>query len=303
MSDLDSISNGSDEVNGDVESSEDFTPDYSALNTSLNEPEVTETTEETSDSRNPAWDPILDLIPEQLHSQVIPHLSKTDKHVQELQQRYAPYKSFIDQGISPDVIDNSLTLGQMIAKDPQAVITQMQEQFGLTRAEAEDLAEDFADDDGQGLEYGDEEDSDFSGEAIESHPLVQQLQAQVQELAQAKQEQQMQEMQSRIADEVRNEWAEVEKQAGGRLPQHIKDDIAQRALSLAGDNGIPSLMSGFKAHVQFASQIRNSSANNSAPSVADGTGLLPTSRTYDKSTPEGRQAYIADFARSISGGK
>lgn len=283
-------------------SSEDFTPDYSALNSSLNEPEVTET-EDTSDSRNPAWDPILNLIPEQLHSQVIPHLSKTDKHVQELQQRYAPYKSFIDQGISPDVIDNSLTLGQMIAKDPQAVITQMQEQFGLTRAEAEDLAEDIADDDGQGLEYGDEEDSDFSGEAIESHPLVQQLQAQVQELAQAKQEQQMQEMQSRIADEVRNEWAEVEKQAGGRLPQHIKDDIAQRALSLAGDNGIPSLMSGFKAHVQFASQIRNSSANNSAPSVADGTGLLPSSRTYDKSTPEGRQAYIADFARSISGGK
>lgn len=283
-------------------SSEDFTPDYSALNSSLNEPEVTET-EDTSDSRNPAWDPILNLIPEQLHSQVIPHLSKTDKHVQELQQKYAPYKSFIDQGISPDVIDNSLTLGQMIAKDPQAVITQMQEQFGLTRAEAEDLAEDIADEDSQGLEYGDEEDSDFSGEAIESHPLVQQLQQQVQELAQAKQEQQMQEMQSRIADEVRNEWAEVEKQAGGRLPQHIKDDIAQRALSLAGDNGIPSLMSGFKAHVQFASQIRNSSANNSAPSVADGTGLLPSSRTYDKSTPEGRQAYIADFARSISGGK
>lgn len=301
MSDFEGIESEVD-TSSDTSVAEDFTPDYSALNDSLNAPEPVEE-ETTTDSRNPAWDPILNLIPEQLHSQVIPQLSKTDKHVQELQQKYAPYKSFIEQGIDPDVISNSLTLGRMIAEDPQAVITQMQAQFGLTREEAEDLAEDLADDESQGLEYGDEEDSDYSGEAIESHPLVQQLQAQVAELAHAKQEQHYAEMQARIADDVRNEWNEIEKIAGGNLSQDIKDDIMQRALQLAGDNGMPKLMDGFKAHINFASKIRNSSANNSAPSVSDGTGLLPSSRTYDKSTPEGRQAYIADFARSLGGNK
>ena len=73
-------------------------------------------------------------------------------------------------------------------------------------------------------------------------------------------------------------------------------------MQIAGDEGMPSLIEGFKAHVAYSSRIRNSSANNSAPSVTDGTGLLPTSRTYDKSTPEGLQAFIADYTRSINGG-
>lgn len=309
MSDFEN--SGSEEVETSESSvaENDFTPDYSSLNSSLNEPENTDTGDNNSEpdnsgeSRNPAWDPILNLIPEQLHSQVIPHLSKTDKHVQELQQRYAPYKGIIEQGVSPDAITNSLTLARAIQENPQAVYDEMREQFGLTHEQAIQVMEDAdEDDDSQGLEYGDEEDSDFSGEAIENHPIVVQLREQVEALNQVRQEQAMIEMQDKIRNDVAAEWSEIEKIAGGNLSQSAKDDIAQRALQLAGDNGVPSLMDGFKAHVRFVSEIRNSSANNSAPPVADGTGLLPSSRTYDKSTPEGRQAFIADFARSLTNG-
>lgn len=295
---------GTEEVNTEDTSSvaEDFQPDYGALNESFNEPDTTEDSE--TPKSNPAWDPILSIVPEPLHAQIIPHLSKTDKHVQELQQKFAPYKGFVDQGISPDIINQSLMLGKAIQENPQAVYDQMREQFGLTHEEAIEQMEDALDseDEGQGFEgFGDEDDADYTVD-IESHPAVVAMREQLEQLQSIQQEQEHTALQNRIAEEVSNEWREIEQVAGGPLSDAVKDDIMQRALHIAGD-GLPKLMDGFKAHVQFASQIRNSSANNYAPSVTDGTGMLPTSRTYNMETEEGMTQYIADFAKNLNGGK
>lgn len=295
------------EVSGS--STEDFTPNYDELSSTLNEDNSGEDTSQDTNTdatgKNPAWDPILSLIPEQLHSQVIPHLSKTDKHVQQLQQSIAPYKSIIDRGISPDVINQSLTLGQAIAENPQAVYDQMRSQFNLTHEQAIEAINDAGnedDEDSQGYEgYGDPEDGEE--DVVSNHPLVLQLQQQLADVQQQREEQQREVMMNNIREEVNREWSDIEKMAGGRLSESVRNDIQMRALNIAGENGMPKLMDGFREHIQFASQIRNSSANNTAPPVADGTGLLPSSRTYDKSTPEGMQAFIADFVIGMNGGK
>lgn len=291
-----------DEVTTETESTEDSSVsiDYDAL--SSESIDSSESAVETDTTKNPAWDPILSLIPEQLHSQVIPHLSKTDKHVQQLQQTYAPYKSFIDQGITPEVISQGLTLGQAIAQNPQAVYDQMREQFGLTHEEAITALQDGEDDDSQGLQGGYDDDENEDGldvdELVANHPLVQQLQQQ-QEAINAERQQQFHEQQlNSIKEEVDREWSEIETRAGGKLPEHIKEDIMQRALAIAGD-GLPKLMDGFNAHVKFVSAIRNSTANNSAPSVADGTGLLPGAHKYDLNSSEGREQRMVDMMRSM----
>lgn len=296
---------GTEEVNVSEDTSsvaEDFQPDYSSLNETLNAPEPTET---ETPKNNPAWEPILSVVPEPLHAQIIPHLSKTDKHVQELQQKFAPYRGFIEQGIDPEMINQSLLLGQAIQQNPQAVYDQMREQFGLTHEQAIDaMNEATEDDESQGFddeEYGDPDDSEFEFD-VESHPAFVAMQEQLEQLQSIRQEQETIALQNKIAEEVNQEWQEIEKIAGGPLTQAVKEDIMQRALHIAGD-GLPNLMSGFKAHVDFASAIRNSSANNSAPSVTDGTGMLPTSRTYDMSDREGMTNFIADFAKNLNGGK
>lgn len=297
MSDLENNDQSS-VADNDTEVTE-VTPDYESLSSQFSENDDSQesNSEENSGGINPAWNDILSVIPEPLHAQVTPHLSKWDKSFQDVQQKFAPYKQFAEQGVTPDLISNSLTLAQAIQADPQAVYNQMREQFGLSHEEAVEAIEDA--EEGQGdEEYGDEEDGEDYGAAIENHPLVQQLQAEQQRLIEMQETRQREEMLDNIRREVEAEWSEIEQMAGGKLPDHIRADIQQRALNLAGDDGMPRLMDGFKQHIQFASQIRNSSANNSAPSVASGNGLLPTAKVHDMATSEGRRNFIADFVKS-----
>lgn len=291
------------EVN-EVESSEDSSVaiDYDSFGESIDSSESAEETNSET-TKNPAWDPILSLIPEQLHQQVIPHLSKTDKHVQQLQQTYAPYKQFIDQGITADVIHQGLTIGQAIASNPQAVYDQMREQFNLTHEQAIQALEDNEDNDSQGLEGGyDDDDNDDEGfdieEAVANHPLVRQLAEQAERNQLREQEQEREAQLNNIKQEVDREWSELETMVGGKLDADIREDIMQRALALAGD-GIPVLKDGFNAHVKFVSRIRNTTANNSAPSVAEGNGLLPGAHKYDLNSSDGREKRMVDMMRSM----
>lgn len=291
-----------DEVTTEETTAEDSSVsiDYDSLSESIDTPEPSEGTTDTT--KNPAWDPILNLIPEQLHSQVIPHLSKTDKHVQQLQQTYAPYKSFIDQGITPEAINQGLTLGQAIAQNPQAVYDQMRNQFGLSHAEAIQALEDNEDEDGQGLEGGyDDDDDDEDGididDVIANHPAFRQLQEQAERNNQREQEQAREVQLNSIREEVDREWSEIETMVGGKLSDDIKEDIMQRALHLAGD-GLPVLKDGFNAHIKFVTKIRNTTANNSAPSVAEGNGLLPGAHKYDMTSADGRQQRMVDLMRA-----
>lgn len=273
---------------------------------SLNVDDDNDSGDQETPTRNPAWDPILELIPEQLHSRVIPHLSKTDKHVQSLQQTYAPFKQFIDNGVTADVINQGLSLGQAIANDPQSVYDALREKFDLTHDEAIKVLEDNEEDDdeSQGYEYGDEEDGEDDDDlididdAVSNHPLVRQLQEQAQRQNQRDQEIFREQQLNEIKQEVDKEWAEIEEKAGGKLSDSVRDDIMQRALYLAGD-GVPKLKDGFNAHVKFVTSIRNSTANNSAPSVADGTGLLPGANKYDLDTADGRQQRMVDQMRKM----
>lgn len=300
---------GTDSTDTSVDATEETVSiDYDSLAATNESTEVNSETESpvAEGSKNPAWDPILNLIPEQLHGQVIPHLSKTDKHVQQLQQTYAPFKQFIDQGITPDVISQSLSLGQAIARDPQAVYDQMREQFNLSHAETIQTMNKIAndeDEESQGLEtYGDEGDED-EDDPIAQHPLFIQMQEQLAAVNSEREESRREQMYADIRDQVNQEWSDIEKKVGGRLSEDIKADIQQRALNLAGDNGMPVLMDGFNDHIRFVSKIRNSSANNFAPAVTDGTGLLPGNSTYDMGSKDGMENFIADFARSnLNGG-
>ena len=62
---------------------------------------------------NPAWGEILDKTPSQLHPMMIPVFQKWDKNFQDVQSRYAPYKDYVDNNVSPDDI------GQVAADDAE----------------------------------------------------------------------------------------------------------------------------------------------------------------------------------------
>jgi len=89
---------------------------------------------------NPAWGEILDKTPSQLHPMMIPVFQKWDKNFQDVQTKYAPYKDYVEAGVSPDDIRQSLAITRLLNDNPRAVYDQMVatfgQEWGLTPAEA-----------------------------------------------------------------------------------------------------------------------------------------------------------------------
>lgn len=84
---------------------------------------------------NPAWGELLGVVPQELHSQVVPHLQKWDKGVQqrftEVQSKYKPYEQFVSGGIEPTQIEQALGVVNAIEQNPQAVYEALGQQFGF----------------------------------------------------------------------------------------------------------------------------------------------------------------------------
>lgn len=84
---------------------------------------------------NPAWNPVLEKLPPSFHPAITPHLQEWDKNfntkLAEVQQRYEPYKSFVDNSVSADDIQMALNIVKEIDTNPQQFYQQMQDYFGF----------------------------------------------------------------------------------------------------------------------------------------------------------------------------
>lgn len=97
---------------------------------------------------HPAHDKILAELPEAWHQKVLPHLQEQDKYFQQQLEKYTPYKQFVEEGVDPAFLVQSVQLAQAIAKDPVTVhqnLTQALMQQGLLREEAEQAASEIID--------------------------------------------------------------------------------------------------------------------------------------------------------------
>lgn len=90
---------------------------------------------------NPAWNEVLDILPEQFHSVVTPHFQKWDQSAQsrieqanESLKEYESYKPYIEHGISNEEIEQGLRLMYEINNNPQNVYSALAEayKFGQT---------------------------------------------------------------------------------------------------------------------------------------------------------------------------
>lgn len=102
---------------------------------------------------HPAYDGLLAEIPEAWHNKVIPHLQEQDRNFQQQLEKFTPFKEFIDNGLQPDIIRDSLRLADVALNDPVYLYRTLAEnlrQQGLL--EEADAVEEQAD----AIEDGDE---------------------------------------------------------------------------------------------------------------------------------------------------
>lgn len=113
---------------------------------------------ETSKS-HPAHDKLLSELPEAWHAKVTPHLQEFDRNVQQQLEKFSGFKQFVDDGVDPAFIVQSMQLAKAIASDPVTVhqnLTNALMQQGLIREEAEKAAGEIIDENSDPYESEDE---------------------------------------------------------------------------------------------------------------------------------------------------
>lgn len=224
---------------------------------------------------NPAWNEFLQVVPQELHSQVTPVLQKWDQGVNErfnkVHSEYEPYKPFKDAGIPPEDLQFAVNLMNSLTEDPQTVYKAIGEFYKLNTPEPGSNS-------GQGqsgppTEQDDPYSSRFSEIERQNQILAQHFiqQREAQENAQADYE-------------LDSELASLRQKYG---------DYDERYVLALMQNG----MGGDEAVQQFQSFVTNEAAKyRPKPLIMGGGGGLPGQRTDPKKMSDAEtKNYVAQI--------
>jgi hypothetical protein len=241
----------------------------------------------TGDSHNTAWDSLLSVVPEQLHSQVKPILQEWDanftKGVQKVHDTYGPYKEYLDNGVTPDQINYGLNTLRAIEERPGEVMNAIREYAKANNMTIQEAAEEVLD--------GGEDD----GEGEELSPELQKIADLENQLATVSQflVQQQQSVESEAADEeLTNELATLKQEHG--------DFDEQWVLMKAITDPDKPLEHFVKEYKEFVNGIL-SNARKPGPKVLGGGGAAPNNQISPREMNDSqRRSYIAKLLETTS---
>lgn len=113
---------------------------------------------------HPAWDKMLAELPEAWHSKVTPYLQENERNFQKQIEQFTPYKEFIEEGVSPELMRGGLNIARAIESDPTEVYNNLKDYLssqGLLAEEAKQMAKDIMEE-----ESGEDFEDMFDGEKV-----------------------------------------------------------------------------------------------------------------------------------------
>jgi hypothetical protein len=156
------------------------------------EDNVPETEQQGSQGQgHPAWQEILDVLPDELHPLVTPKLQEWDNGVKAKLQdlnKYSAYEPLVENEVPFEAIQQAMYLAQQFETNPELVVERAIESFGLDKFRQQQQAaqqQATVTPEGEEVEY---EDGDNPLAGLENHPAYQQLLQQAQEAYQYEEE-------------------------------------------------------------------------------------------------------------------
>lgn len=230
---------------------------------------------------NPAWNDLLEVIPEGVRGNVTPHLQKWDENyqqgLQKVHSQYEPYKPFMDQGVNPEDLNNALLIQQAMEADPQEFVQKVMEFYKIQLGEQ-----------GQQPNSQDESDEDPVFD-VTQHPEFQRLNRGFELLAQQTIAQNTAAEEAAVEAQIDNELNEA-KQKYGEFDEGYVFQYCH-----ANDCNIET---GVQAYLKFAENLvanyKPPGAN--APIMMGGGGGLPSQQTPVKNlTGQQRRALMVQM--------
>jgi hypothetical protein len=145
---------------------------------------------------HPAYEKVLAELPEAWHAKITPHLQEQDKYFQQQLEKYTPFKSFIEEGISADTIKGGIDLANAINTNPLEVYSSIKEYLtsqGMLEADAQAAAAQTME-----AQTGEDFEDIFDGEKVPAalQKEIDALKAKTEEVAGWKNEQEFAKMQA-----------------------------------------------------------------------------------------------------------
>jgi hypothetical protein len=220
---------------------------------------------------NPAWNPLLEKLPEGFHGMVAPVLKDWDKNfdtkLHEVQSKYEPYQPFVEQGVDPAQLSAALEFYRMAETDPKAIYEQMGEFFGFGAGQGQE---------GQELGNGDEQFS-LDDDELSSNPKFQELMQNQQAIAQVLLNQREQEEMAKVEQQIETELTGI-KETHPDLSEQEETMLFQLATSAK-----ITLTQAAEQLFSYKDQITQQFAQGrpQAPSVMSATGTVPGQTPID----------------------
>lgn len=111
---------------------------------------------------HPAWQEILEVIPDEFHGLITPKLQAWDQGVQQklqdVRSQYDPYKPLVDNSVPVEQIEQALYLATMLERSPAEIIEKAIEHYNLEQFRPQAVSQNEDNDD----DYGDDDEDDVT---------------------------------------------------------------------------------------------------------------------------------------------
>lgn len=241
---------------------------------------------------NPSWTEAWgDFTPEPVKEAQKAVFEKWDRNYREVESKLAPFKPFLDQGLTPEIVAQAIQLQERIADNPRDFYDRMGQHWGYSQ-EIQAAQRAAA--------------ANPSGEGEELSPAEQRLQELIQRQEQllGVQEQTYQQSISRQNEaaqvqQINSELDAIEAKEG----KFDRDRVLKQAIMNAQSGGNPSLTNAFY-EVQRERDEWLASQQKQAPRVLGSGGAIGQQPTDPKKIPtrEEQRAQAMDIARQLAGG-
>lgn len=219
-------------------------------------------------SGNPKWQPILDVLPEELHGLIKPQLAEWDKGInqkfQEIHSKYDPYKQYLENKVDPELIEQGLYLIQEFNNNPADIVKQAIEAFGLDFVEKAAIEAQQKAQQTQPDSYWDADDDDTTQVDITQHPQFKALADQVQKFTETAAQQQEREASEKAAKEFEQYLGKLEQDNGAFDKMYVSALISQ------GMDGEQAVKQYHDTVNQAAAKLAGNGQQQAAPPVVMG---------------------------------
>lgn len=281
-------------------------PPTTTADAPVSEPSAPASSAPTTSEGHPAWQEVLQQLPEGYHGLVKPHLEKWEQNVsqqlreradqiKQLQQQYSAFEPFVQRGVTPQQIQAAQVLAQQLAQNPQEFWNRLGEHYGFSKSANPQQAQ------GE-LEFDDE------GESEDTENLdpriaqqLQQMQQQQEQLQQYVQQQYQQEVQRQAESEIDNELGQLVQQYN--LTPLEQQEVLQRALLMGQQNPNVTLLDAYKQWDSVKRQLFAQQNQSPAPNVlgTSGAHAVQSQKKFGEMSAEEQFADTVAALRAATG--